>query len=124
MEVTETEEWLDELVDRWSEVYKKSMTTVVLLHVIREGGRMDAAAIAPAFTAATGWSLTGRGLYRTLRRLATSSLLTVSEVPAARTGAKRKEYEVTALGEAYLQRVEALRIYLPGPESGRAGQED
>lgn len=124
MEVTETEEWLDELVERWSEVYKKSMTTVVVLHVIREGGRMDAAAIAPSFTAATGWSLTGRGLYRTLRRLAASSLLTASEVPAARTGARRKEYELTALGEAYLQRVEALRIYLPRPESGRDGQED
>ena len=34
---SESEEWLDELVQRWTEVYKKSMTTLVLLEVVEEG---------------------------------------------------------------------------------------
>jgi DNA-binding PadR family transcriptional regulator len=107
---TETEEWLEELVERWAEVYKKSMTTLVLLQIIRERAPVDAAAIAPAFTSATGWSLTERGLYRSLRRLSTSGLLAVTEVPAARTGATRKEYQLTPVGAHYLERIEGATI--------------
>jgi len=46
-----------------------------------------------------------RGLYRTLRRLAATGLLTASEVAVPRTGAKRKNYELKALGARYLARI-------------------
>ena len=109
-EPTESEEWIDELVDRWTEVYKKSMTTLVLLRVVRDIGPADASAIEPGVARATGWSLTERGVYRTIRRLASSGLLSTHELPAPRTGAKRKVYELTALGLRYLQRIEAETI--------------
>ena len=57
---------------------------------------------------ATGWRLTERGLYRTLRRLTSLGLLRVEEVAAPRTGAKRKDYSPTTLGIAYLARIEKV----------------
>ena len=120
MKRTESEEWLDELVERWTEVYKKSMTTLVLLRLVRERAPVDTASIGPTFTAATGWSLSERGLYRTLQRLAATGLLAATEVPAARTGAKRKTYELTALGGAYLDRLEGQTIDGPRGHSGSA----
>lgn len=110
MNPTESEEWLEELVERWTEVYKKSMTTLVLLRTISERAPVDTASIGPAFTAATGWSLTERGLYRALRRLASTGLLDTTEIPAARTGAERKTYELTTLGAAYLDRINRSTI--------------
>ncbi|MFV0318019.1 MAG: hypothetical protein ACK5O2_13795, partial [Microthrixaceae bacterium] len=62
--------------------------------------------IQPEFVGRTGWSITERGLYRTLRRLASDGLLEVVEVRAARTGAKRKEYSLSGSGSAYLGRLE------------------
>ena len=110
---TETDEWLDELVHSWTEVYKKSMTTLVLLRVIRTEGRASAEEIRPAFTQASGWELTERGLYRTLRRLTSTGLLAVSEVSVPRTGAKRKDFELTKLGVRYLERIENQELSQP-----------
>lgn len=103
---TEADEWLDELVTGWLEVYKKSMTTLVLLRIVADHGPAPAATIGPEFTDRTGWRVTERGLYRTLKRLSGSDLLSVESVPVARTGRPRKDYVLTDLGERYLARLE------------------
>jgi PadR family transcriptional regulator PadR len=102
---SESEEWLDELVQRWTEVYKKSMTTLALLEVVEARGPIAAGLIGSALVESTGWGLTERGLYRTLRRLTATGLLTASEVAVPRTGAMRKDYELTPLGARYLARI-------------------
>ncbi|MEZ5380938.1 MAG: PadR family transcriptional regulator [Microthrixaceae bacterium] len=103
---SESDEWLDELVDTWTEMYKKSMVTLVLLRVIGSAGQASVDAIATTLKRTTGWSITERGLYRTLRRLASSGLLATAEVDVPRTGAKRKDFELTDLGSRYLARIE------------------
>lgn len=102
----EDTEWVQELTATWVEVYKKSATTVALLRILRDGGPLPAADIAPLLTARTGWDFTERGLYRTLRRLAGSNVLQVTRVPVARTGAKRQDFDLTPVGVAYLERIE------------------
>lgn len=102
----EDAEWAEELARSWVEVYKKSATTLALLRIIRETGPIAAAGIAPRFVEATGWTLTDRGLYRTLRRLAESGVLDSEKVEVARTGAKRQDFSLTAVGRAYLERIE------------------
>lgn len=103
----EDAEWAAELARSWSEVYKKSATTLALLRIIRDLGPLPASEIAPLFTHVTGWSITERGLYRTLRRLAESGALRIEKVDVARTGAKRQDFELTAIGAAYLEGIEA-----------------
>ncbi len=107
---SESEEWLDELLTRWTEVYKKSMTTLVILRLVDEEAPIDVATLVPAFGESTGWTVTERGLYRTMKRLASSGLLHTDEVKVARTGAKRKDYSLTPAGRAYLERIEAELI--------------
>ena len=107
---SETDEWLEELVEQWTEVYKKSVTTLLLLQIIRSNPQASVSVIGPAFHQASGWSLTERGLYRTLHRLADNRLLTGAEVAVARTGKKRKEFTLTDLGSAFLHRIEQSQL--------------
>lgn len=104
---SEEAEWAEELARSWVEVYKKSATTLALLRIIRAEGPIAAAGIAPRFAEATGWTLTDRGLYRTLRRLAESGVLSSAKVEVARTGAKRQDFSLTPVGRSYLERIEA-----------------
>lgn len=106
----ESEEWLDELVFSWTEVYKKSMTTLVLLRVVDERGPIATDGIAAELQERTGWGLTERGLYRTLRRLASSGLLATTAEAAARTGVKRKLFTLTGVGQQYLERLNAAAV--------------
>lgn len=107
---SEEDELLDELVRAWVEVYKKSATTLVLLRTIANDGPVGTSAIADTLVRRTGWELTERGLYRTLRRLTDLGLLSVRKHPGHRTGARRHVYELTARGSSYLQRVETALI--------------
>lgn len=107
---TESEEWLEELVTQWTEVYKKSMTTLLLLRVIENSAPANADTIGPDLADMTGWASSERALYRTLRRLASNGLLSTEEEPAPRTGAKRKNYTLTPLGADYLREIEARII--------------
>lgn len=68
----EDTEWAQELARSWVEVYKKSATTLALLRIVRDHDPIPAAGIAPHFAERTGWTLTDRGLYRSLRRLTDS----------------------------------------------------
>ncbi len=54
----------------------------------------------------TGWSVTERRLYRTLKRLADSGALSVRKVDMARTGAKSHDFELAPLGHNYLCNIE------------------
>ncbi len=109
----ESEEWLDELVRSWTEVYKKSLTTLELMRIVAELAPAPATDIGERFVQATGWSLTDRSLYRTLRRLSSLGLLSADEVAIPRTGAKRKDYSLTILGRAYLKRIEDVALQAP-----------
>ena len=107
---TESDEWLDELVDTWTEMYKKSMVTLAILREVGGAGWASVDEVAAALDRSTGWTLTERGLYRTMRRLASSGVVVTSEVDVPRTGAKRKQFELTDLGQRYLKRIEAERL--------------
>lgn len=109
MPESEEDELLDELHRGWVEVYKKSATTLVLLRIVAEEPA-DTATIGAELARRTGWELTERGLYRTLRRLAGLGVLTVHETPGRRTGAQRNVYEVSGRGVALLERLESTLI--------------
>lgn len=98
-------EWVEELAGSWIEVYKKSATTLVLLRIISQNGPIPAQEIHTAFETKTGWSITERGLYRTLKRLASLGLLAITPVSVPGTGAKRKDFTVTPAGTLYLERI-------------------
>lgn len=110
----ETEEWLAHRVDAWVETYKKAMLTPMVLGVVAEHGEVEVAEVAEHLVAATGWHVTERGLYRTLQRLEAAGLLASIEVPAARTGARRKRLTVTEAGRRLLDGVRTRLVDLPG----------
>ncbi|WP_025780650.1 PadR family transcriptional regulator [Brevibacterium sp. VCM10] len=98
----EEREWLDHRVDSWVETYKKSMLTPVTLSLVAKYQPAEISTIAEAVTAATGWQITERGLYRTIKRLQDSGFLQGTAVDVPRTGAKRKMLSLTPLGASYL----------------------
>lgn len=104
----EADEWLDELVQGWVEVYKKSATTLVLLRIVADSGPMAVPAIGGELTRRTGWTLTERGLYRTLKRLVAIDVLASEDVPVPRTGAPRKDFTLTDFGRRYLDRIDGI----------------
>ena len=107
------EEWLDHRVDSWVETYKKSMLTPIVLALIADHQPIGIAAVAEALRSATGWNVTERGLYRTLKRLEDSQLLATRQVDTPRTGAKRKELSLTDLGVAFLAGIRANLVEVP-----------
>ena len=109
----ESEEWVADRVESWVETYKKSMLTLVILDLVATHEPSTIASIADGITAATQWQVTERGLYRTLKRLEDSGLLASTDVAAPRTGAKRKEISVTALGAQFLAGAATNVIVLP-----------
>ncbi|WP_244223237.1 PadR family transcriptional regulator [Brevibacterium aurantiacum] len=117
--LTESEEWLSHKVDSWVETYKKSMLTPVTLTIVAEHQPIGVAAIAEKVTAATGWHVTERGLYRTLKRLQDSGLLASADTSAPRTGAKRKDLSLTPLGTRYLAGIAENLVELPGGVPGK-----
>ena len=106
-DVSEADEFLDDLVESWVEVYKKSATTVFLLRIISKEEELSTAQILTRLSEVSGWSFTERGLYRTLQRLVSNYLLAVDTRPGVRSGLKRKVFTVTDFGRAYLARIEA-----------------
>ena len=110
---SESEEWVADRVESWVETYKKSMLTPVVLALVARLQPASIAQVAAGITAATGWQVTERGLYRTLKRLADSGLLASDDVDAPRTGAKRKHLSLTPLGAAFLAGVTEHLVTLP-----------
>lgn len=114
---SEEQEWAQSRVDAWVETYKKSMLTPVVLRVVDDRQPVTVAGIAAEIASLTGWSITERSLYRTLKRLEDSGLLHSAEIDAPRTGAKLKELSLTALGSQFLAGVTANLVDISGTES-------
>lgn len=102
----ETSEWLQGRVDSWVETYKKAMLTPVVLRHILNSEPITVAELAIQVQSATGWRLTEHGLYRTIRRLEDAALIATTDVPAPRTGARRKELTLSQLGKSFLAGIE------------------
>ncbi|WP_432790409.1 helix-turn-helix transcriptional regulator [Brevibacterium sp. K11IcPPYGO002] len=115
-ETPEEREWLDHRVDSWVETYKKSMLTPITLSLVATHQPAEISTIAEAVTAATGWQITERGLYRTIKRLQDSGLLVSTAVDAPRTGAKRKLLSLTTLGASYLTGIRGHLVEVPEQE--------
>jgi DNA-binding PadR family transcriptional regulator len=109
---SESQEWVAARIESWVETYKKSMLTPVILHLVATHQPATIVDIADGITATAGWQITERGLYRTLKRLEDSGLLTSTDVDAPRTGAKRKELSLTSLGADFLSGVTAHLVAL------------
>nr|WP_231715243.1 PadR family transcriptional regulator [Arthrobacter gengyunqii] len=94
------------------------MLTPVVLRAVAERQPVTVASVAAAVAAITGWQITERSLYRTLKRLQDSGLLHSAEVDAPRTGAKRKEISLTGLGAQFLAGITASLVEFPDPGAG------
>lgn len=97
-------DWVTELAASWLEVYKKSATTRELLLIIQKSGPVAATEIRVAYQESTGWDITERGLYRTLKRLGDQGLLAVTAHKVPGSGAKRKDFTLTPMGDEFLAR--------------------
>ncbi len=112
----EEQEWVQARVESWVETYKKSMLTPVVLRAVADSQPVTVAGVAAAVAAATGWQITERSLYRTLKRLQDTGFLRSAEADVPRTGAKRKEISLTGLGSQFLAGITASLIE-PGPRN-------
>lgn len=110
---SEEREWLDHRVESWVETYKKSMLTPITLSLVAKHQPAEISTVAEAVTAATGWQITERGLYRTIKRLQDSGFLQSTAVDAPRTGAKRKMLSLTPLGASYLSGIRDSLVEVP-----------
>ncbi len=106
----ETTEWVEQLAASWVEVYKKSLTTLILLELIQAHGPATATDIRELFIEQTGWSITERGLYRTLKRLADADILAVEKLAAPGPGASKKAFSLTPPGALYLAKITAAQV--------------
>lgn len=109
----ESEEWMAGRIESWVETYKKAMLTPVILRLVAISQPVTIAALLGHLTTSTGWQITERGLYRTVKRLQDSGFLTSEGVDAPRTGAKRKELALSPLGVQFLAGIDANLIELP-----------
>ena len=107
--MNEIDELRCEIVSRWAEVHKKSLTTLLIMVCLNRRS-MWSREIQDWLTSATGWEVTQRGLHRSLQRMSDLGLIEYQSVSAARTGAERKIYQLTELGRSVAReiRTEAL----------------
>jgi DNA-binding PadR family transcriptional regulator len=104
MIMDELDELKLELVHRWAEVHKKSMTTLLIM-VCLSRRSMWSKEILEWLTAVTGWEVTQRGLHRSLQRMSEVGLIQYEAVTAARTGAERKSYMLTEFGRGVAREI-------------------
>lgn len=113
----EEHEWVQARIGSWVETYKKSMLTPVILQAVATSQPSTVARVAAQVASTTGWSVTERGLYRTLKRLQDAGFLHSVEMDAPRTGAKRKELSLTGRGSQFLAGITSSLVALPGADS-------
>ncbi|WP_289020190.1 helix-turn-helix transcriptional regulator [uncultured Ornithinimicrobium sp.] len=109
----ENEEWVTSRIESWVETYKKAMLTPVILRLVATHQPVTVAALTNFLVAATGWQVTERGLYRTVKRLQDAGFLNGENIDAPRTGAKRKELTLSPLGGQFLAGIDTNLIQLP-----------
>tara|TARA_R100000365_G_C2730504_1_gene60844 strand:+ start:683 stop:1048 length:366 start_codon:yes stop_codon:yes gene_type:complete len=109
----ENEEWVTSRIESWVETYKKAMLAPILLRLTSIHQPVTVNDLTTHLAAASGWHVTERGLYRTVKRLEDSGLLVSKAVDAPRTGAKRKEFSLSPLGGHFLSGISANIVELP-----------
>jgi DNA-binding PadR family transcriptional regulator len=99
----ELEEYLDELAYSWSETFKKSMVTYVVLSILAKNN-LWSKEIHEAISSVTSSkiSLDEKSLHRTLRRLEKYGLISHKKIDGQKTGAERKVYSITEDGKSFL----------------------
>lgn len=97
--MNEDDELRQELVSRWADVHKKSMTTLLVMVALGQRA-MWSQELAIWLNEVAGWSFSERSLYRTLQRMADVGLIEFAKANAPKTGADRKVYRLTNLGRA------------------------
>ncbi|MET4060928.1 DNA-binding PadR family transcriptional regulator [Arthrobacter sp. UYP6] len=111
----EEDEWVQARVESWVDTYKKSMLTPVILRAVSVHQSVTVARVAADVAGDTGWQITERSLYRTLKRLEDAGFLHSAQADAPRTGAKRKEISLTRLGAQFLAGIGANLVSFPSP---------
>ncbi len=114
--IDEQTELATEIVDRWVNSHKKSMTTLLIL-VALSSRPMWAGEIRSWLDQVAGWSLTERGLHRVLQRMNKLGLVAYSRTESPKSGADRKVYEVTDFGLSIVRDIKASGLaYLKEPK--------
>ena len=90
------------------------MLTPVTLSLVAEHQPAEVSTIAEAVTAATGWQITERGLYRTVKRLQDSGLLQSAAVAAPRTGGETQTPDSDPAGGELLDGIRGNLVEVPG----------
>ncbi len=105
------QELIDELAYAWLEMHKKSGLTYLVLHALSEREQW-AKSLEQWLHSHVDWDIHERALYRTLQRLESQGLIVHTTVSVARTGADRKVYGLTPVGEAFLRAIRSETEYL------------
>lgn len=105
------EDYIDQLVAEWDDVYKKGQLSLWILLAIADG-RKYAAQITEFMANATDGSfdVKEQSLYRALRRFEGMKLVHVSKENSPNSGVKRKYYELTETGKEVLSRFIEIHI--------------
>lgn len=104
MKDQEWEEFQAEVVDRFRELHKKSMVTVLIMLALTEHS-MWAKELEKWCDDIAGWQISERGLHRTLKRMNGLGLIEYIENGAPRTGVKRKTYSLSEFGFSTLKAI-------------------
>jgi len=104
-------DYVDELVYEWDEVYKKGQLSLWVLLSLYDGKKY-AAEIAEFMNRVTNgtFEVQEQSLYRALRRFKGMRMVSVSEEDSPNGGPKRKFYELTQIGKAVLAQFVELHI--------------
>lgn len=114
--IHEEDELKYEIVTRWAEVHKKSLTTLLIMVSLSKHS-MWSKEIEEWLVRVTGWEITERGLYRTLQRMTELGLIEYERVNAPKTGADRKTYALSELGRKVAKDISADTLgYLHHPD--------
>lgn len=105
------EDYVEQLVAEWDDVYKKGQLSLWILLAIADG-RKYSAQITDFMTQATGGSfdIKEQSLYRALRRFEGMRLVSTTKEDSPSSGTQRKYYELTATGEEVLRRFMGIHI--------------
>lgn len=97
------QEYINELVAEWDEVYKKGQLSLWVLLSISDGKKYAAEIAEFMYRATNGtFEVQEQSLYRALRRFKGMGMVAVIEEDSPNGGPRRKFYELTAVGKSVL----------------------
>lgn len=105
------DDYIDELVYEWDEVYKKGQLSLWVLLSIYDQKKYAAEISQYMYEATNGtFEVKEQSLYRALRRFKGMNMVAVTEEDSPNGGPKRKFYELTPTGRTVLQKFIGLHI--------------